>query len=147
MTKSTGVGRGGTRPGAGRKKALGAAVIAKAKKAQSEKAEPLSAAPKPQPAIVAPPAATPDNPHPETARSLRGLALATLKEIMEHGQIDGPRVSAAKEVLIRADAEDEAEGTKGKKALQAARVDELSKPGNRFAVRHQFPSAGTGRGN
>ncbi len=79
MTKATGVGRGGVRAGAGRR---------------------------PVPSDVGPIDAPDDMADgPRSARDLRGLALATLKAIMEKGSSEAARVAAAREALSRADGE------------------------------------------
>jgi hypothetical protein len=70
-----------------------------------------------------------------SASEIENLALSTLKHIMEHSPQDGARVSAAREILVRARQEKVAGGLLGKKEQQRARAAELGKPGGRFALR------------
>jgi|SRR5208283_4775134 len=136
MTKSTGIGRGGKRAGAGRKpnpKTHEAEAIAKASYALPAQVVKAAAALPPDD----------DEPAPETFRDLLPLARKTLRQVMKYGS-DAAKVAAAKETCIRADAEAEATGSCGKKARQKERVGELSSPGSRFAVRHQGLPPGLG---
>jgi len=139
MTKSTGVGRGkgggGRKPGAGRPRKPRPHEIEQAAKAVKEEAAALP------PQIVKAAAALPpddDEAAPETFRDLLPLARKTLRQVMKYGS-DAAKVAAAKEACLRSDAEAEAAGAHGKKAKQQERVNELSAPGSRFAVRNQGP--------
>lgn len=75
-----------------------------------------------------------DEPDPPNARSLEGLALATLRQIMRKGPQDGPRVVAAKEVLKMAAEERAASGLSGRKAAQQAAADRVIAGGGKFAA-------------
>lgn len=170
MTKSKGVGRGkgggGARPGAGRPRKLGAAVVEKVKAAPRTEAEQIKDANQKSGLVAAealgfelgwgqdevrallgkdgapvrqavpgpPPKPDEENPAPENARSLVGLALATLQQIMWRGPQDGPRVAAAREVLRRSELEAAAagEGT-GKKAQAKANAHAKVAAGGKFA--------------
>jgi hypothetical protein len=177
VTKSKGIGRGGARPGAGRKRKLGAVEIEAQKdrkpetivrsaariggKAKSyEEGEKIGLAPDEidailQPGRVAPPppscpsqgaSAEPkkdDDPDPEDARSMKGLALAGLRRIVRHSVQDGAVVAAAKEILARGDAEEAAAGGgTGKKAARKAAAGRAVESGGKFAPR-PAPGAGT----
>jgi hypothetical protein len=132
LTKSRGIGRGGKRPNAGRKPKAGALKAAPEKSGNGQK----------QTGVATPPPAAPADDArdwvkdpPQTALELEGLALATLRHIMEQSPNDSARKSAASEVLVRARQEKLAGGVLGKKAQQQAKVDEIGKPGGRFALR------------
>lgn len=124
MTKPTGKGRGkgggGRKAGAGRPRKKGAA---------------FAALPPPDIEIIVPPSAWDEMADPHSAKEMRGLALKTLKNIMQSSPADAPRVSAAKEVLARAAAEEAAaSGTTGKKAAAQATAEMRNSEGGVFAV-------------
>ena len=136
MTKSTGVGRG--KPGV--KRAPGAGRKPNPKTHEVEQAIKDKAAALPPQIVKAAAALPPDDDEaaPETFRDLLPLARKTLRQVMKYGS-DAAKVAAAKEACLRSDAEAEAAGAHGKKAKQQERVNELSAPGSRFAVRNQGP--------
>jgi hypothetical protein len=151
VTKSKGIGRGGPRPGAGRKRKLGAVEIAAKKDRDPETVvraagrgveggEKIDLAP----AQAA--AGSPQNggePDPEDARSMKGLALAGLRRIIRHSVQDGAVVAAAKEILARGDAEDAAAGGgTGKKAARKAAASRSVESGGKFSPR-PAPISGT----
>jgi hypothetical protein len=160
VTKSKGIGRGGARVGAGRPRKLGAVEIERdplgappekvvkraarkgGKGRAIEAAEEIGLAPDEVEAILwpdrrSPPSQAAEPPdqsdEPENARSMRGLALATLRSIMKNSPQDGARVRAAVETLNRADAEEAARGLGGKKGAQKAAAEAAVSGGGKFA--------------
>jgi len=159
VTKSKGIGRGGFRPGAGRKRSLGAVEIEAARDQKPETAirkaaraggkveavqigEALGWAPDEVAEAIRPGSgaavtsdamAADELPLPETAESMRGVALATLRSVMKNSPSDPARVSAAKEVLARADAERELAGMGGKKGAQKAAAEARVSSGGKFS--------------
>lgn len=61
--------------------------------------------------------------------------MATLRHIMVASPQDGPRVSSAREFLVRAHQGKLFGGLLGKNEQQRAPVEELVKSGGRFAIR------------
>lgn len=107
--------RGGARPGAGRKPKSGSLSL--------------------PPDVVAAAARLPRAPaqdRPKTVKDLEGLALETLKQVMESCPQDPPRVSAAMAVLrhSRKDAVLKA----GKKEARAVVAEEHMEAGGRFSA-------------
>ena len=123
MTKSTGVGRGGPRKGAGRKP-------------QGTPAEARPKAPKP---VRAASVAKGGPVGLEQVEAASALALATLEQVMQSSPSDAARVSAARELRAWREAEREAQGIGGKKAQAQAKAEAQAKGGGRFAP----PSAPT----
>ena len=117
MTKSTGVGRGGPRKGAGRK----------------PRGTPADARPKvPKPVRAA--SEAPSGPVAlEQVEAVSALALATLEQVMTTSPSDAARVSAARELRAWREAEREAQGVGGKKAQAKAKAEAQAKGGGRFA--------------
>lgn len=120
MTKSTGKGRGGKRPGAGRKP--------KAVVAQARSPEVIQAA------VVEVERIAKSNSGP--ASGLVGEAFATLRDVMAHSPFPAPRVTAARAIIELAKAErEEAEGAApaGKKAQAKANAHAKVAAGGKFA--------------
>ena len=109
MTKSTGVGRGGKRPGAGRKPKH--STTAKATEQVVQDAAKAA----------------------RTASDLVEKAYATLEDVMDNSPFPAPRVSAAKAVIELAK-EEAAPAAAGKKAQRQANAERATS-GGRFAVR------------
>jgi hypothetical protein len=123
VTKSTGVGRGGPRPNAGRKRIPGAVEIA----------EPLGV-------VAAKVVAAAVQSEPIKASDLKELALCTLRQIMEISPSDSSRVAAAKEVFVRADKEELAGTPEGKKAQAKQSAEALMSGGGKFSAPSSPPS-------
>lgn len=132
VTKSTGVGRGGKRSGAGRKPKSD--VRSKAVEREVSKAVETiaSAAPKRRAATKAPKTE-------ETSRAtaLLAKAYATLEDVMDNSPFPAPRVTAARAVIDLAMAEtapasSKAAGVLGKK--EAAKAAAKSMAAGRFAT-------------
>ncbi|HVI30453.1 hypothetical protein [Hansschlegelia sp.] len=120
VTKSTGVGRGGKRPGAGRKPKHALS----APKTERGVADAVRAVADAKLARVAA----------RAAADLVEKAYATLEDVMDNSPYPAPRVSAARAVidLAREEAAEKA-GAGGKKALRQANAEKAAGSG-RFAV-------------
>lgn len=121
VTKSTGIGRGGKRPGAGRKpKHAGSA---------KETERHIGEAVKSVVAALSEPRAI------ANAADLVAKAYATLEDVMDNSPFPAPRVTAARAVLDLARAEAEDAKPNGKKAVRQAAADQATASGGKFAQR------------
>jgi len=113
MTKSTGIGRGGQRPGAGRKKAE----------------KPVLERPQ------VPVAGATVHDVEALARSYTVLAIETLATIAASGEKEAARVVAANSLLERGHGKAGGAVQDGKKAQRQATAEKAATGGNKFAVR------------
>jgi hypothetical protein len=127
LTKSTGVGRGGPRPNAGRKRIPGAVEIA------AVEAEALGI-------VAAEIVGRIGSDEPFKASDLKGLALKALKQIIEASPSDSARVAAIKEAHSRIDKEEMAGTPEGKKAQAKQSAEALMSGGGKFSAPSSPPS-------
>ncbi|WP_156387664.1 hypothetical protein [Methylobacterium sp. Leaf399] len=120
-TKSTGIGRGGRRQGAGRKpKYAGSAT---ATELQIGEAAQAVVAAMQQPGGIT------------RAADLVAKAYATLEDVMDNSPFPAPRVTAARAVLDLAREESDKSNLNGKKAVRQAAADQATAGGGKFAQR------------
>jgi hypothetical protein len=112
VTKSKGIGRGGARPNTGPKRQPGSVELSAA-------AQSVVASLEPKAEVM--------------ASGFKSMAIETLAKVMQFSPMDGARVSAAKEMLARADKE-EAPADHGKKALLKDAAAKRVSEGGKFSA-------------